>query len=299
MKRSLAILFLFAIYTWSFSVGCSNGDTQKNAPTTRLAAPQRIISTSPALTELLFAIGAGDRIVGVTEFCVFPPEAKEIRKIGGIINPSLETIIGLKADLVVLGSLNTKLRENLRATAIPTLFVDESGLGDILQNIRKLGEALHLKTEANALVENLAMQIEQVKTEAEAEERKRVMLVVGRSPGSLNDIYVVGGNVFLDDLIQLAGGENIFGDLTLQYSKISKEEILARTPEIIVESAHNIKLTDKKKDAMTNVWGRLSALPAVKNQRIYFLNEDYLLLPGPRFIHTLTKLKSILHTNDE
>lgn len=276
--------------------GCLGKEkTEADRSSQAALAPQRIISTSPGLTEILFAIGAGDRIVGVSEFCTYPPETASIQKIGGIVNASMETIVALQPDLVILGSLTVKLEANLRNTDIRTLHVDEHSIEKILQNIRKIGAAVGLSESANKLATDLERQMRTVQVDVGTRKRKRVLFVVGRSPGTLNDIYVVGSGVFLSDLIEMAGGQNVFADLSLQYAKVTKEDILARRPEIIVESAHNIELTDKKIDEMSNIWGQLSSLPAVQNRQIYILNDDYLLIPGPRFINTLHKLKAILH----
>ncbi len=261
----------------------------------RAQIPNRIVSTSPAITEILFKLDVGDRIVGVTDYCTFPPKAQAIPKIGGIVKPSLETVLSLKPDLVMLGNLVAWMQPEFQRAQIPTLQLQMYTIPQILSSIDKLGEGVGVRDRAKELIETLEAEIKAAKTRVQDRRRKRAMIVVGRNLGTLSDIYVVGRESFLNDLLTFAGGENIFGSIPLQYPKVSKEEIIARAPEVIIESAHGGKLNAEIEADMKKAWQPLSSVPAIKNEEIYILNDDYLLLPGPRFIQSLKKFKSILH----
>jgi len=260
--------------------------------------PVRVVSTSPSITEMMFALGAGDRLVGVTDYCTYPPEAREIAKIGGIINPSLEAIVALHPDLVVLGNLNAAFRAKLEALNIPFLMFPENTIADILNNIQLLADRLGEPERGRQLVQRIENNMATIRQGLDNKQRREVMFVVGRTPGTVNDIYVVGQRAFLSDLIEMAGGKNAFGDLAQQYAKVSKEEILARAPEIILESTHGQNLTVAGQAEMRRTWSALGYLPAVRNRQIYFLNDDYLLIPGPRFVQTLKKLTTILRVEN-
>ncbi len=263
-----------------------------------LSTPGRIVSTSPSITEMIFALGAGGRLVGVTNYCTYPPEAGQIQSIGGIVDPSIETVISLQPDLVVLGSLNAMVKNKLASLKLPLLVLPEYTTEDILANLMLLAQRLGIPERGAALAAQLQEQMQALKGHADSRPGRSVMFVVGRTPGTVNDVYVVGNRVFLNDLITMAGGKNVFGDLEKQYAKVSKEEILARAPEFILESTHGRTLTDAEEREMRKVWSALSYLPAVREQRIHFLNDDYLLIPGPRFVQTLQKLTTILQSQE-
>ncbi|NIV91982.1 ABC transporter substrate-binding protein, partial [candidate division KSB1 bacterium] len=194
----------------------------------RAQIPNRIVSTSPAITEILFKLDVGDRIVGVTDYCTFPPKAQAIPKIGGIVKPSLETVLSLKPDLVMLGNLVAWMQPEFQRAQIPTLQLQMYTIPQILSSIDKLGEGVGVRDRAKELIETLEAEIKAAKTRVQDRRRKRAMIVVGRNLGTLSDIYVVGRESFLNDLLTFAGGENIFGSIPLQYPKVSKEEIIAR-----------------------------------------------------------------------
>lgn len=258
-------------------------------------APQRIVSTSPAITEMLFALGVGHRVVGVSAHCTFPPQVTALPKVGGMVKPNVETIMALEPDLIVLDNLAAWMQPELARVNLPTLQLQTYTIDQILHSIKTLGQRLDVTEKAEWLAQTMQAQIDSAKVEVRDLPKKRVMMVVGRSPGTLSDIYVVGKQSFLNELLILAGGENIFGAMPLQYPKVSKEEILARAPDILIESAHGGELNPEIEARMKRTWQPLSSLPAVKHGRIFILNDEYLLIPGPRLVKTLEKFKTILH----
>lgn len=257
--------------------------------------PQRVISTSPAITEVLFALGAGERVVGVTDYCNYPPEAKNIERIGGTMNPSLEKLMSLEPDLVILGNLSERDHADYATVGLPVLVVREYTMPEIKNMIRSIGDTLGVVSTADSIVVSIESAMAASEKAVSDSIRKSVMLVIGRTPGALSDIYVVGSGVFLNDLVEAAGGRNVFSDLHRPYARVSTEEILVRRPDVIIEAAHNIELTPEKVGEMRKVWSPLGMVPAVVNREIHFINDDFLLIPGPRMVLSLKRFQQLIY----
>ena len=173
-------------------------------------APQRIVSTAPSITEMLYALGLGDRVVAVTRFCRYPPEALLKPKIGDYINPNIEAIAALKPDLVIIQTNPVRLRERLTGVHLRTIEVDQQNIAGIYESIRKVGDATGVPDRAAKLVDELRTGLDALRARTAALKPVRVMFVVGRSQGRLDGLVVVGRASFLNEVIRIAGGENIF-----------------------------------------------------------------------------------------
>lgn len=257
--------------------------------------PQRIISMSPSITETLFALGVGDRVVGVTDFCSYPEEACTRAKIGGLLNPSVEAWIVLKPDLIIHQDDSHKLRINARNLGIPTLAVSMTRIRNIFSTIRTFGEVLGCEPDARALIQKLQNGIQRQQARLQGVPRKTALLLLsdGSNPGS--SLYAVGRSTFLGELLELAGGENILTDSKINYPKISKEYILRHSPEVIIEAGPDANLSPEEKEKKLKLWRRFPTLTAVKNKTIYFVGVDYILIPGPRFLKILDHFAQALH----
>jgi iron complex transport system substrate-binding protein len=256
---------------------------------------RRIISTAPSLTETLFAIGAGDRVVGVTTFCEYPEAALALPKIGGFADASVESILALRPDLVVMVEGRRSLAEQLSQFDIPGLVVDPSDLSGILDTIRRLADAAGTREQGEALASRIEAELAAART-AVADRKRRVLLLVGRNPGSLTALYAVGATSFLGELLEHAGGENILADSSAAYPKVSLEQVLARDPDVIIELAGMERGDPARhlRDALA-LWGRYPNLKAVKSGAIVVLAEDRLLQPGPQVADTVWRLAEALH----
>jgi len=257
--------------------------------------PQRIISMSPSITETLFALGVGDRVVGVTDFCKFPEEACALPSIGGLLNPSIEAWIRLKPDLIIHQKDSHKLNINAKNLGIQTLPVSLSRLKNIFETITILGEALGAEPAARALTQKLQTGIQKQKTRLQGIPKKSTLLLLNDGGNPNGALYSVGRRTFLGELLELAGGENILTDSPINYPKISKEFILRHSPEIIIQAGPNANLTPKEKAESLKQWQRFSTLTAVKNKTIYFVGADYILIPGPRFLSILNHFARVIH----
>jgi iron complex transport system substrate-binding protein len=260
--------------------------------------PRRIVSTAPAITELLYALGLGDRVVGVTRFCRYPPEALEKPKIGDYANPNLEVIASLRPDLVIVENNPIRLTERLRTLNIPVLEINQETIAALYNSFRVVGEATGTRAAAERLTESVRGSLAEIRARTATARRTRVMFVVGRSPNRLDGLIVVGQASYLNELIELAGGDNVFRDAVASYPAVSLEEVLARNPDVILDMgdmADTVGVTEEHKRAAAALWDRMPALAAVRNHRVFAVASDVLVVPGPRIVLGARELLGFLH----
>ena len=256
---------------------------------------RRIVSMAPNITETIFALGCGERLIAVTDFCIFPPEAKELPRVGGHFNPNLERFTVLRPDLVIVQGKHDKMDRFCRKKGIPILHVRMDSLSSIYDGILELGRVLDCTGRAQKLCAAIRGELEQIRENVSNRSRKKVFVCLGRSPGSMASLYTAGGPSFVSEILQIAGGENIFSDVTQPYPEASKESLVKRAPEIIVETRPGENITDVQRRQIISEWDVLRGIPAVSNRRVYVLTEDFLLVPGPRVGAAARCLAQTLH----
>ncbi len=250
--------------------------------------PQRIISLAPNVTEILFALGLGDRIAGVTGYCDFPEAAKTKEKIGDTLNPNLERIISLKPDLVVVSTASQleNLTRKLDQLAIPVYVTNPRSVREVTVSIRKLGEVTGAVDRAMAIADEMERRISAVEGRVKGLPEPLVLYVLQTGP-----LITAGRNTFINDLIVLAGGRSISGDETADYPQFSRETVIARAPEVIVAPASHgselVKESDLRRD--------FAVTPAIRAGRIVRVNPDLVDRPGPRIVEGLENLARGLH----
>jgi cobalamin transport system substrate-binding protein len=254
--------------------------------------PQRIISIIPSTTEMLFAMGAGARVVGVGNFDRYPPEALTHPKVGGLIDPDVERIIALKPDLVVVYGTQDDLRTQLERARIPMFLYQHAGLPDISATIRQLGARIGSTNESAALADRIEAEIADVKKRVAGRPRPRTLLVFGRDAETLRGIYASGAVGFLHDMLEAAGGANVFSDVQRQSIQTTSELAVARAPEVIVEIGVD---TASASSRNLRAWESLPSIPAVRNKRIYQLRGDGMMNPGPRISASVRRMAEVLH----
>ncbi len=259
------------------------------------SSPQRIVSMSPGITEILFALGVGDRVVGVTDFCNYPEATKSIAKIGGLLNPSYETLITLKPDLIVHQPDSHKVDNFVEKLGIRGLPVSMLSLEQIFDTIQTIGAATGSDKKAGELIRQMKDEIQSYRTRLAGISTKSVLLVLGISNHSMRDIYGVGPNTYLDELLTIAGGENLLADSHSSYPKISKEFIIHKSPEVIIEVGPTRILTSEANISRKAGWKKFSTIRAVKNNAIHFVASDYVLIPGPRLINIIADFAKAIH----
>jgi len=260
------------------------------------AAPKRIISLVPAVTEMLFAIGAGDRVVAVSSYDAFPPEVKRLPNVGALIDPNVERILSLKPDLVVVYGSQVDLKQQLARAGIGVFDYRHAGLPDVTTTIRSLGERTGDAARANALGDRIDRGLLDIRARIQGRPRPRTLVVFGRERLALRGLYASGAIGFMNDMLGVAGGTNVFADVKLQAVQASTEQILAKRPEVILEvRAANSAFPMADRDSELAVWRVLASVPAVRDKRVVFLFDDRLVIPGPRVVEGTEVMARALH----
>ena len=255
------------------------------------STPQRIISIIPSTTEMLFAMGAGPRVIGVGNFDRYPPEAQARPKVGGLIDPDVERILSLKPDLVVVYGTQSDLRAQLERARIPMFLYEHAGLPDITSTIRELGARIGSSNEGDALANRIEAEIADVRKRVEGRPRPRTLLVFGRDAETLRGIYASGATGFLHDMLDAAGGTNVFADVKRQSIQTTSELAVARAPDVIIEIGVD---TASSSGRNLRAWEALPSIPAVRNKRIYQLRGDGMMNPGPRISASVRRIAEVL-----
>lgn len=247
--------------------------------------PRRIVSLTPANTEILFALGLRGRIVGVTAFCDYPPEAKQLPRVGDV-NISVEKVLALKPDLVVASASASRKAigrlESLRSTRLPVFATDPNDFAGLYRDIRALGRITGQTHQAEMLVKSMQRRVEKVrKAVGKQAHIPRVLYVLQTNP-----LWVAGSSNFIDELIRMAGGQNVAGGAGRGYCTYSSEKVIVRDPEVILT-------TKETAPHLFNLpgWSRVTA---VRRKAIYILGEEA-VRPGPRLVNALEKLVRLLH----
>jgi iron complex transport system substrate-binding protein len=245
--------------------------------------PQRIISLAPSNTEILFALGLGDKVVGVTDWCDYPPEALEKEKVGGYANPDIEKIVALNPDLILAGYGNPiEVVYTLAGLGLTVFGIKTTDLDDLLNDIRRVGEITDKEVEAQALTSAMESRIQAVTNQTEElEQRPRVFYIVWHDP-----LWTAGSGTFINELIEKAGGVNIFGNVT-GYPMVSIEDVLARDPEIIITSEWSYDWALNSTE--------LASTNASQSGRIFTCDDDLVQRPGPRLVEGLEWFAHFIH----
>ncbi len=232
---------------------------------------------------MLFAIGAGDRVVGVSSFDEYPPEVKRLTKVGGLLDPDLERIFALKPDLVVVYASQQDLRRQLERAGIQTYPYRHAGLADITGVMREFGARLGLQASAEQAARTIESGLDAIRKSVAGRPRPRVLLVIGKERGALRAIYASGGVGFLHDLVEICGGTDVLADVRRESVQASTELIISRAPDVIIE-IHGDVMSPDAIAAEAKVWSALTSVPAVQRGRVYVLSGQELVVPGPRIV---------------
>jgi iron complex transport system substrate-binding protein len=258
--------------------------------------PRRIVSLVPATTEMLFAIGAGDRVVGIGSFDRFPADVDGLPRVGGLIDPDTERIVSLRPDLVIVYNTQVELKQRLDRAGIAYYPYEHRTLADVVDTVRAIGVRIGLGPSANAVAAEMERNLAAVRTSVAGRPRPATLLVFGRDPGGpLRNVEASGGYGFLADLLDIAGGENVFRDVERQAVQATTELILARRPDVIVELRYGTAAAVRDFSQEIAPWTALASVPAVRNRRVHALVGDEFVIPGPRVVIAAERLARVLH----
>ncbi len=263
----------------------------------RVNAYERIISLKPNLTEILFALGVGDKIVGVTTYCDFPPQTKMIDKVADYIQPNLEKLIAKNPDLIITSQENSSRREIefLIHKGYPVLTYESDTFSHLRKTILELGEKLNRGEAAQKLVGNLEDHLAFLKKKAEGISRSykggppHALFVVGHEP-----LIVAGSQNLLNEMAPYLGVINLASESRLRYPTYSLEMLLQKKPDLILDFSMGTEMSENQQKRMLKWWRKFSDLPAVQNHRIFFLDFSK-VRAGPRLAEELEKLLSVIY----
>lgn len=254
------------------------------------ARPTRIVSLVPAATEMLFAIGAGPQVIAVSSYDHEPPEVDRLPRVGALLDPDLERILSLRADLVVAYGTQHELKQQLARATIPVFAYTHGGLADVTSTIRALGERTGTAVGAAEVAGAIESDLAGIRTKVAGRPRPRTLLVFGREPGTLRNLYASGGIGFLHDMLDVAGATNVFAAEKRESVQASSETLLALAPEVVIE-LH----VEADGPVDLSAWRALPALPAVRGNRIIVLTGTDLVTAGPRVARATERLARALH----
>jgi iron complex transport system substrate-binding protein len=269
---------------------------RRDVPDTSVV-PSRIVSLAPSITEILFALSLGDRVVGVTRYCDHPAEATRLAKVGGYYDPNYEAVVALGADIVLLLPEHEEPARRFAGLGIETLRVGNTTTDGILDSISTVGLRCGAADKAQGIVSDIRARLARVAERTRGLAPSRVLVSVGRSMGSgtLKDVYFAGEGTLYDEAIMLAGGANACRGGGAKYPKLTAEGVLLLDPDVIVDLFADIKASGRSEDEVLADWRSIPGARAVAAGRVHILTEMYAVRPGPRFISLVEDLARILH----
>ena len=286
VRRASILLLLLGLCTAAWNEGL------------RAAGPARIVSTSPSITETLFALGLGDRVVGVSTYCRFPPQVAALPKVGSFLKPDAELIAGLRPDLVVVHEAGNGLDRRLTSLHIPFVIVARGSLASVFSSTRQIASAAGVPARADALIGDVQRRLDAIRSAGSARPKRRVLFIIGRSPGRLADLVAVGPGSYINELIEIAGAANVMAIAGQpEYPRISMETVLRLDPDVIIDT---VDMGDTEAERLQRqpvnerLWSAYGMLTAVKARRVHAATTDALVVPGPRVVDAAQWVASLL-----
>ena len=256
--------------------------------------PHRIVSLSPNVTEMLYGIGALDQVVGISDYCTYPSGVNKLPSVGGWHNPDLEKLAALRPDLVILDDGQAPfVEDNFRKLGFKTMIVPDHSIQDIYEAITALGSATGHEETAARLATATRTELLRVSRRTAALAKPKVILIVERTPGTLRDLYTATEGGFLAELVAVAGGRIAAPPARRGYGKLSKEDLLAFNPDIILDFIHGVK-SRFSGDPM-EAWGEMPELKAVRAHQVHGVNEDYVPHASQRIVQTAALFARMIH----
>ena len=293
------LLIAGVIFLLFLSAGCRRGGPSFEPA--EKTPPARIVSVVPSVTETLFALGLGDRVVGVSDYCKFPPEVNALPKLGGLYNPNIERIVELRPDLAVLLREHHELKEKLDRTGIETLSVDHTSVAGILNSFVEIAARCGVPDAGTSLRGECEERLEKLRVIAEGKPVS-VLMVLDRDLGErgVREVYAAGRNRYFNDLLRLAGASNVLAGAASAVPTLSREGIIVLKPDVILDLSSLGAVPDEDAAELEELyrhdWDSFAdSVPAVRDGRVYPILVDYATIPGPRFVRFAELISEILH----
>lgn len=259
-----------------------------------VAAPVRIVSLAPSITEVLFALGAGDRVVGATEYCIYPEAARAVPRVGGYLDLNYETIIAARPDLVIALAEHDTIAKSLRKLKIPVVVVNHQRFDVVAESFRVIGDAVSAADEAAGMIVAAEKKLAAFKVNYAAETAPSTLICVNAlsDASARRTLYIAGSDGFYDDMLRHVGGTNCYKG-KVRYPIIGPEGLFLLNPDIVI-----VMMNGRDQDAVDaegKAWAAFSSLNAVKNGRIHIINDSAAVIPGPRLFDFVADLATIIH----
>lgn len=256
----------------------------------------RIVSLVPSMTETLFAVGAADQVVGTSEFCNWPEAAKRKPRVGGFINPNIEKIVSSRPDVVFILNSQSELERKLQALGIKTAAVRSDALEDVFGSFKPVIEWSGRSTATRQLERRIRLDLATIRNQRTTATAVRTLIIVGRQPATLQNIYAAGPATYLGQVLEIAGGKNVAPAGAHPYPPLSKEQIVSLDPEVIIDtSLGEAGVKASVVEAHKKVWKQLPMITAVKNKRIHYITDPHLTIPGPSISKTASAIADLVH----
>jgi len=251
----------------------------------------RIVTLSPAINEIVYALGSGDDVVGNTQYCTFPKASQSVTKVGGYFSPNLEKILSLKPSIVIMQQNNKKLALRLDKLGVKTKIIQIDRLPHIRNAILELGTLLHKETKAQSIVSDIDKALVDIKGIIKD---KKILIVIGHNTSLVKQIFVVGQNLYLDDIINASGNTNALQSKRKGQPILNQENIIATNPDIVILLAHSMHKRGLTPADLIDPWKELP-VNAGKSGDIYIIDKEYSGIPSDRLVLFLRDFKEILH----
>jgi iron complex transport system substrate-binding protein len=262
-------------------------------------APMRLVSTSPSITETLFALGLGDRVVGVSNYCRFPPQVAALPKVGAFLTPDAELIARLKPDLVLLHTGPNSAVQQLAALSIRTAVIDRGSFETVPSTIRQIGLKAGVPDAAERLIATINGRLDRVKSAVAGRPPRSVLIIVGRQTGTLSDIVAVGHTSYLNAIARIAGGRNALpSTVKPEYPRISMETVISLSPDIIIdigEMGESPVDSDRRRQVTDGLWKKQTLVKAVREGGVFVTTDDAFTVPGPRIVNVAETMATWFH----
>jgi iron complex transport system substrate-binding protein len=256
--------------------------------------PFRVVSMAPHITEIIFKIGAGDLLVGRTNFCHYPPKSKSVESVGGYLNIDYEKLVRLEPDLIFQFP-NSENRKKMEDLGLKVVDVPNETIIEILSGILIVGKALGYEINANRVIEEIEDSLNMyIGLSKELKRKPTALFIVGRERGSLRGLNAAGKSTYLSEIWEKCGGLNAFGEVKSRYFTLNKEDLLKRPIDVILEFHPAWNLEPNEIVMEKDLWDFFSDLEAYRKARIYIFNEDYFVIPGPRITQIATQFSKII-----
>jgi iron complex transport system substrate-binding protein len=294
MARFWPILLFIAVFIF---VWLQPEKTLQDSSVSTLSTPQRIISLAPSITETLFAVNAGDMVVAVTDYCQYPAQVKNLPKVGGYLDPNLEQIVRLKADMVILLERQNALKKQLNQLGIATLSIDNSSLAGIRRSIIDIASAVDQTAKAENLISDFDDRLKAIRQKIEGQPKPKVLIAIAHSSNTnyLDKVYIAGQQDFYNDLLPFVGAINVYQGTRLRVPALSTEGLLRLNPEIIIDIVPDAEVYSPDIATLKQQWQRLDKIHAIQNNQLHIIQADYAVIAGPRIIQLAEQLAQILH----